>query len=154
MYILDTNHCSKLIANDSNITKKLEDLGSTKVATCAIVSGELRYMVERSARKLENEVKVNSFLSGIEIFPVDDSAADYYGRIKERIISTYGPAQGKTARKIKIKHIGYSEGFSDNDLWIAAVAVDKGFTVVSSDSDFPRIKAAFADLRYETWLPS
>lgn len=150
MYLLDTNHCSMLIDNNSIISRKLEDLGATPVATCAIVRGELRYMVEHSTRKLENEEKVNEFLSGIEIFPVDDSAADLYGEIKQRIISKYGPKRTKTARKVELKDIG----FSDNDLWIAAVAVDKGFTVVSSDRGFSRIKAAFTDLRYETWLPS
>ena len=93
---------------------------------------------------------MNEFLSGIKIFPVDDSAADLYGEIKQRIISTYGPKRTKTARKVELKDIG----FSDNDLWIAAVAVDKGFTVVSSDRGFSRIKEAFTDLRYETWLPS
>ena len=139
-----------LIDNNSIISRKLEDLGATPVATCAIVRGELRYMVEHLTRKLENEEKVNEFLSGIEIFPVDDSAADLYGEIKQRIISTYGPKRTKTARKVELKDIG----FSDNDLWIAAVAVDKGFTVVSSDRGFSRIKAAFTDLRYETWLPS
>ena len=139
-----------LIDNNSIISRKLEDLGATPVATCAIVRGELRYMVEHSTRKLENEEKVNEFLSGIEIFPVDDSAADLYGEIKQRIISKYGPKRTKTARKVELKDIG----FSDNDLWIAAVAVDKGFTVVSSDRGFSRIKAAFTDLRYETWLPS
>jgi tRNA(fMet)-specific endonuclease VapC len=150
VYLLDTNHCSNLIDKNPIIYKMLTNLGTTQVATCAIVRGELRYMVEKSTRKLENEVKVNEFLSGIEIFPVDDSAADFYGKIKARLISKYGPTQRKPARKVRLKDIG----FSDNDLWIAAVAVDKGFTVVSSDSDFPRIKAAFADLRYETWLPS
>lgn len=150
MYLLDTNHCSMLIDNNSIISRKLEDLGATPVATCAIVRGELRYMVEHLTRKLENEEKVNEFLSGIEIFPVDDSAADLYGEIKQRIISTYGPKRTKTARKVRLTDIG----FSDNDLWIAAVAVDKGFTVVSSDRGFSRIKAAFTDLRYETWLPS
>lgn len=154
MYLLDTNHCSQLIDKNPVVYKKFESLDDTPVATCTIVRGELRYMVEKSTQKLENEVKVNAFLSGIEIFPVDDSAADYYGRIKERIIFKYGPAQGKTSRKIKIAQIGYSEGFSDNDLWIAAIAVDKGFTVVSSDRGFARIKAAFTALRYETWLPS
>lgn len=150
MYLLDTNHCSELIDKNPVIYKKLASLDATPVATCAIVRGELRYMVEKSIHKLENEVKVNNFLSGIEIFPVDDGAADLYGKIKERVISKYGPKLEKPTRKVRLEDIG----FSDNDLWIAAVAVDKGFTVVSSDSDFLRTKEAFTALRYETWLPS
>lgn len=148
MYLLDTNHCSKLIDKDPLICARLEKLGSTPVATCAIVRGELRFMVEKSNRKSENEAKVSAFLNDIEIFPVDDRAADLYGKIKELVISKYGPATMKSTRRVKLKDIG----LTDNDLWIAAVAIDKGFTVVSIDPDFSRIKAAFTDLNHETWL--
>jgi tRNA(fMet)-specific endonuclease VapC len=42
-------------------------------------------------------------------------------------------------------------GFDDNDLWIAAIALVQGLTVVTSDGDFQRMSAAFA-LRIDSWL--
>lgn len=63
MYLLDTNHCSHLIDGHPGITARLASLGKVKVATCAIVRGELRLMVERSERREENHRKVQAFLN-------------------------------------------------------------------------------------------
>ena len=41
-------------------------------------------------------------------------------------------------------------GFSDNDLWIAAIAKRYGLIVVSADHDFQRLKG-IAELSVESW---
>jgi tRNA(fMet)-specific endonuclease VapC len=48
MYLLDTNHCSRIIDGDQNVIQALNNLGDTIVATCAIVRGELIYMAHKS----------------------------------------------------------------------------------------------------------
>ena len=71
MYLLDTNHCSHLIDGHPEITARLTSLGDVEVATCVIVRGELRLMVERSERRDENHHKVQAFLTDITIYPID-----------------------------------------------------------------------------------
>ncbi len=43
-------------------------------------------------------------------------------------------------------------GFTENDLWIAAIGVRNGLRVVSQDSDFPRMAEAYPGLEWENWL--
>ena len=60
MYLLDTNHCSRLIDNNPSISQRLVELGDAFVSTCVIVEGELAFMVGRSTRKTENEKKLEN----------------------------------------------------------------------------------------------
>lgn len=148
MYLLDTNHSSHLIAGHPSIVERLAVLGDVPVATCAIVRGELVFMVHKSERKQENLRQIQAFFDEIDVFPVDDQVADIYGHLKAAIINHFGPREKAKRRKAKIENLGFSE----NDLWIAAVAKRHGYTVVSCDSDFERLKE-IGGLEVESWLP-
>jgi predicted nucleic acid-binding protein len=52
-------------------------------------------------------------------------------------------------RRVTIEKLGFQE----NDLWIAAIAKCHRFTIVSTDSDFERIKEV-EELFVENWLLS
>ena len=147
MYLLDTNHCSKLIDRNLKIIKKLRELGDETLATCVVVKGELRFMVARSEQRVENDRKVSAFLNDIQILPVDGVVADEYAKIKLAILSKYGPKEKSAQRKTKIEEIG----FSDNDIWIAAIANCNSLTVVTEDGDFTRIGQA-TSLKVENWI--
>jgi tRNA(fMet)-specific endonuclease VapC len=67
MYLLDTNHCSRLIEGHPEIIKRLTSLNDAPVATCAIVRGELMFMAYKSERKTENLDQVQGFLGDIDI---------------------------------------------------------------------------------------
>ena len=102
-------------------------------------------MVEKSTRKTENEKNVNDFLNNIDVLPIDEDTACTYGKMKNSIVQKYGPKKERA-------HISMEKlGISDNDLWIASVALKNNLTVVSRDGGFFRIKEANSDLKYETW---
>lgn len=147
MYLLDTNHCSRIIFGDVNLIGQLQQHSIQGVATSVIVQGELLYMVKKSSQKEANLRSVRTFLKAIDIYPVSGEVADVYGNLKGEIIETFGPKDKAKLRKITVQNLG----FSDNDLWIASTALHYNLTVVSGDSDFQRIKQV-RTFPLESWL--
>jgi tRNA(fMet)-specific endonuclease VapC len=147
MYLLDTNHCSRLLAGDEHVTRRLATLGDAPVATSVIVRGELMFMAEHSDQREINLQRIEAFLSTLDVFPIDTATADWYGTLKAALIAHFGPKERAKRRRATIQLLGISE----NDLWIAAIAKRHGSIVVSSDRDFDRI-AAVTDLTVETWI--
>jgi tRNA(fMet)-specific endonuclease VapC len=147
MYLLDTNHCSGAILGDSNIINRLTTLDNALVATCVIVQGELIDMAERSRARDNNLALVQRFLQGIYIYNVDETTATLYGQLKAALFNQFAPKEKSKRRKTKITDLGFDE----NDLWIAAIALQHDLTIVSADSDFQRIRTVKA-LSVESWL--
>ena len=146
MYLLDTNHCSRLLQGDSGITERLKALDAAPVATSAIVHGELMFMVHRSDRRAENLAAVQSLLADLIVLPVDDTVAAIYGQTKAALLDRFGPRERARRRRYDLRQLG----ISDNDLWIAATAQQHAAIVVSADEDFARM-AEVIPLRIETW---
>jgi tRNA(fMet)-specific endonuclease VapC len=146
MYLLDTNHCSRLLQGHPAIINKLQELGEAPIATCVIVRGELIFMAHKSERKAENLHQVYQLLNEILVYSIDDKTADIYGKLKATILDRFGPKDKAQRRKAETTKLGFSE----NDLWIAAVAKRYGLTIVSSDSDFERLKEV-EELSLEKW---
>ena len=136
MYLLDTNHCSRLMEGDAGVLRRFQDMGDSPVMTSFIVRGELLYMAYRSDRFADNLARVEAFLSGIDLYLVDPETANTYGELKAALMRHYGPRERAARRRTSIRLLG----FDDNDLWIAATALRFGPTVVSADSDFVRIR--------------
>lgn len=149
MYLLDTNHCSRLIDGDPAIVRRLRELGEAPVATCVIVRGELRFMVERSERRAENAVKVGALLRDLRVFPVDDEAAELYGGMKARLLAAWAPGERRARRRVRLEALGVS----DNDLWIAAIAKRHDYAVVSADHGFERMKDIVGITVERWWSP-
>ena len=146
-YLLDTNHCSFLLKGHPELIRKLEELGQVPTVTCVIVQGELIFMAHRSDHPSANEARVQHFLRGIEVLPLDAETADHYGRLKAAVIARFGPKEKAKRRRT---HLG-ELGFQENDLWIAATAQRYGLTVVTADSDFARL-SRLGDIAVENWL--
>lgn len=149
MYLLDTTFCVELIDGNEVVTRKLESLGETLVATCVIVRGELMFMVYKSERRDENLVNVENFLRDLTVYPVGDEVADVYGQLKSDLIARFGPKEKAARKKIEIEELGVSE----NDLWIGSIALCNKLVVVSRDDDFDRIRQV-SGLLVENWLSS
>lgn len=146
-YLLDTNHCSRIIAGDRTAIQQLQAHSEDGIATSAIVRGELRFMAQKSQQKSENLQAINAFLQNISLYPIDASVADIYGQLKGDIINQLGPKDKARRRKTVIQELG----FSDNDLWIAATASHYGLTIVSADQDFQRLQPIYP-IALESWL--
>ena len=146
IYLFDTNHCSRVLENDSVVLQRLAAVGDATIATCAIVRGELIFMAEFSQQRTINLRRVETLLSRIIVYPIDGEVADWYGSLKARLLDRFGPKAKAKSRRATLVGIGVS----DNDLWVAAVARRRGCTLVSNDSDFARI-AEVTDLVVEPW---
>jgi len=146
IYLLDTTHCSRIMEGDAAILERLRDNASIVTATSVIVQGELVFMARKSEQTSANLSRVERFLQGIRIYPVDGETAIRYGGLKADLIRHFGPKEKSKRRRVTLAQLG----FGDNDLWIAATALRHGLTVVSHDGDFQRMREA-QDFPLEAW---
>ncbi|MBN8564927.1 type II toxin-antitoxin system VapC family toxin [Leptolyngbya boryana CZ1] len=146
MYLLDTNHCSYIIDNHPRISAEVRSRSEAHFATSIITYGELLYMVEKSTQKAENLITVQSFLNTIGLYRLDEETAIIYSRLKIAIFNQFAPKDQAKRRKARIQTLG----FDDNDLWIAATALQHNLTLVSADSDFTRMQQV-CPLSLESW---
>lgn len=93
-----------------------------EVLVPAVVLGELRYGFRRSAREGENEGKLLAFLREpvVRVVAVEEPTSHGYAALKD-----YLRAQGKP--------------IPENDIWIAALAVQHLATLVTSDAHFEHL---------------
>ena len=147
MYLLDTNHCSAIILGEPNVIRRIAEVEESNIATCVIVQGELRYMMENSANRETNLARLTEFLEDIRLYGVTEDTATIYGQLKAGLMRQFGPKEKSKRRKTQITDLGFDE----NDLWIAAVGLQHGLTIVSADRDFQRIQQLRA-LSVESWL--
>ena len=136
MYLLDTNHCSRIILGDRSVIDRATQVGEQNLFTCTIVQGELVYMIEKSQRRETNSIVLNDFLQDIPIYRIDEQTAQIYGQLKGKIFNHFAPKDPSKRRKATLITLG----FGDNDLWIAAVAIQHRLILVSCDSDFQRMQ--------------
>lgn len=147
MYLLDTNHCSRIIMGDRTLIQQLQVHEGDRVATSAIMRGELLFMVQKSERQTENMQAVTSFLQSISLYPISGAVGDVYGKLKGDIVNQLGPKDKARRRKTTVQGLG----FSDNDLWIAATVLHYDLTLVSLDRDFQRLQTV-QSFSVESWL--
>jgi tRNA(fMet)-specific endonuclease VapC len=147
MFLFDTNHCSYAILGNTQILDRLANLGDVSISTCTIVQGELIDMAARSQQRQSNLALIQSFLLGLYIYPIDPTTAEIYGNLKAAVFDRYAPKDKAQRRKTKITQLGIGE----NDLWIAAVALQHKLTLLTTDRDFFRIQAV-QSFDLESWV--
>jgi tRNA(fMet)-specific endonuclease VapC len=125
-FLLDTNVLIALLRCEPRTLVKIE--GAEEVYLPSIVLGELYYGARKSKRIEENLLRLTHLAAQSAMLPCDEGTAVRYGEIKDDL-----RRQGRP--------------IPENDLWIAAIAVQHGLTLVTSDSHFEVV----AGLAVESW---
>jgi len=124
---LDTSAYSRFMTAEPRVVEIVD--GASWVGMPAIVLGELRTGFMLGKRRQANERSLQAFLRHpvVEVLAIDEVAAGIYAElvVALRVSGTPLPT---------------------NDLWIAAVAVREGATIVTYDRHFQLIQRAGVDL--------
>ncbi len=114
-YLLDTSILILLLREDAAIRQRIPE--NANLYTSAIASGELHYGAEHSANVEKGLSDVSKIEQTFTILVADSKTAEIYGRIRH-----------KQAKK--------GQMLPDNDLWIAATALQYGLTLAARDNHF------------------
>ncbi len=125
-YLLDTSILIALLADDTAVKGKLAQAQEVFVPSIAI--GELYYGAWKSQRAQENLNRIDELVGESAVLGCGVEAARRYGEIKN-------------ALRIKGRPI------PENDLWIAAIAVEHRLTLATRDTHFSEVTV----LNTETW---
>lgn len=117
-FLLDTNIIIGLPKRERSVIDALTEAAEVFVPVVAL--GELYFGAARSGRPEANRAVLDQFIVGRVILPCDLGVAREYGRLKGVL-----KAQGTP--------------LPENDMWIAAIALHHGLTVVSRDQHFREI---------------
>ncbi len=131
-YLLDTNALSALMNEEPVPVARAASIGPTdRVVINTIVRGEILFGLARmphGRRRREVEAKAARCFALIPCEGLPQMAADAYARIKRDCEQSGTP-------------------LDENDLWIAAAALEREAVLVTSDTDFQRVSG----LRTEDW---
>lgn len=117
-YLLDTNIVIDLLKGKAEIAEEIENAKEVFLPVFAL--GELYFGAENSQRPADHRSLVDRVLEFVTILPPGQRTAFIYGQIKSQLKKDGSP-------------------IPENDIWIAALAIEYGLTLVSRDNHFLRI---------------
>jgi tRNA(fMet)-specific endonuclease VapC len=117
-FLLDTNIVIALLEGDTLVEQRCEEAEAVFVASTAI--GELYYGAYKSGRMAANIARVEEFVATINVLVCDVATANLYGQIRNFLRQKGRP-------------------IPDNDIWIAAVAMQYELTLISRDTHFQEV---------------
>ena len=117
--LLNTSAAAAFLRGDQLLVDQVARLD--EVHTSVVAVGELLYGARHSSSPAANLERVASFVAAIVVLPCDDATADVYARVKQDL-------------RVKGRPI------PDNDLWIAATAIQHGLVLVNRDAHFEQIE--------------
>jgi len=125
-FLLDTNILIALFANDKAVKSHLAKAEEVFIPNIAV--GELFYGAWKSARTQKNLRQIEELIAETPVLGCGVETARLYGRIKN---------------SLRLK----GQPIPENDIWIAAIALEHNLTLVTRDAHFAEI----ADLQTTTW---
>ena len=117
-YLLDTNIVIALFAADESVGRNLGQ--AVEVFVSATVLGELHFGARKSARSQSNIQRIDEFSASVSVLVCDEDTSRHYGEIKHAL-----GLQGTL--------------LPENDIWIAATAMQHGLILVTRDAHFRHV---------------
>jgi len=124
--VLDTNAVITLIIGEENLQEIIRRYESLLMPV--IVLGELIYGAEKSAKRELNLERIRVFRSACDVLSVNETTAGVFGTLRNELRSKGKP-------------------IPDNDLWIAALALEHDAPILTRDRHFEVVDR----LRTATW---
>jgi tRNA(fMet)-specific endonuclease VapC len=123
--LIDTNAAIALLDGVAAIEQPVSE---ADVNVPTVVLGELYFGAEKSQRVAANIKRVLEFASRRTVLACDANTARWYGRIAHQLRTKGRP-------------------IPQNDMWIAALTLQHGLTLVTRDEHFKQVD----DLSLEAW---
>ncbi len=118
--LLDTSIVINLFKGDQSILSFLEEQKNIYVPS--IVLGELFLGAHRSKKPSKHLDQIRDFLTGCAILQIDSVTAEHYGSIKHGLLLKGHP-------------------IPENDIWIAATALQHNLPVFTNDKHFDVVES-------------
>ena len=118
-YLLDTNIIIGLFAGEASIIDNLQQADEIFIPSIAL--GELHYGARKSGRARQNLDRIEEFVENVIVVGCDAATARQYGDVKNRLRQKGRP-------------------LPENDIWIAALALQYGLVLVTRDAHFQHIE--------------
>ena len=125
-YLLDTNIVSAWLEDESTVADKMDS--AVNISIPVIVIGEMYYGAQYSARVEHNIRNISKAVSHYLLLTIDEDTCKQYGLIKASL-----RRKGKP--------------IPENDIWIAAIAVQHNLVLTTRDKHFAEVDG----LQIEEW---
>lgn len=125
-YLLDTNIIISLFADEAVVKNKLAQASEVFIPSIAI--GELCYGARKSGRTQANLARIDELAANSTVLVCDAETARQYGEVKN---------------KLRLK----GRPLPENDIWIAALALQYDLILVTRDAHFQEVE----NLKTEAW---
>lgn len=117
-FLLDTNIVTALFAGEASV---IEHLGTADEVFLPVPAlGELYYGARKSARAAANLARLDEFAASVTVNGSEPETARQYGLLKHQLRTKGRP-------------------LPENDIWIAALALEHDLTLVTRDRHFLEI---------------
>jgi predicted nucleic acid-binding protein len=160
-YLLDTNVWSDWYnpAKSKTIIKKVAQLKNPEKLQISIITwGELRFGFNVLSREKREELgDVEGFVKEKNPYTItiDDNVTKQYGILRARLFKKYAPntqkRKGLRPEQLIDPVTSLALGIQENDLWIAAQAINWGLILVTRDKMDRIREIACPDLIIENW---
>jgi tRNA(fMet)-specific endonuclease VapC len=124
--LLDTNVVIAFFSGEGAVVARVEQ--AAEILLSSVVVGELDFGARRSGRAQQNLDRIADLTAHTAVLACDENTAHHYGAIKQALLSKGRP-------------------IPENDIWIAATALQHDLILITRDGHFSEIDG----LKFEAW---